>query len=280
VILKAMGSMTSSDKPTMRIEDLAVLVHLCLCLHRGITMRLYCLAVLVALPWRGQSFSGLSKTTDGRSVPIFAVQRDDVEQVASSKLLVSRKEMLSAVGALLTGSLLSRVAPASAEEPTLACRKPAGNSPSNCVSTASVRQVDLYMPPWTYPQNMPADEVLARLKGAASTDVHLQVAEQKENYLKINAIRNFAIDEIEFVVNTADHVITLRSQQVEGPDVNDFGANRSRLEDIRRRAKVFGVMGEEFESADSAPREGALGQLKAFYGLKSGTGYESVNLDE
>lgn len=206
----------------------------------------------------------------------------DSQQDGLSPKLMSRHEMLSVAGAFVTGSLLSINAAGAAEETpsSLACSTPVGDAPANCVSTASVRKVDLYMSPWNYPDGMPVDEVMARLKGAISTDVHLELVEQKENYLKARATRNFAMDELEFVINPAERVITFRSQQVDGPDVNDFGGNRKRLDDLKRRAKVFDAMSDEFGSADSAPREGPLAQLKAFYGLQSGAGYEDLMLDE
>ena len=38
-------------------------------------------------------------------------------------------------------------------------------------------------------------------------------------------------------------------------------------------------MGGGLNSADTAPREGVVGQLKAFYGIRSGTGFEDTLLD-
>ena len=163
------------------------------------------------------------------------------------------------------------------------CIKPSGGAPANCVSTASVKLVDLYAAPWTWPEGFAADEVLGRLKGVIDSDPTLTlVEEQKENrYLRVRAARNFNTDEIEFVVNPSDRVVTFKSQQVEGPDnVSDFGGNRKRLEEIRKRIPMLQVMGAEFESADAGPREGVGGQLKAFWGFQSGGGYEKVLLDE
>jgi hypothetical protein len=127
---------------------------------------------------------------------------------------------------------------------------------------------------------MPVDEVLARLKGAVSTDMKLEVLETKENYLKVKAIRNLAIDELEFVINPAERVITFRSQQVEGPGNPDFGGNRKRLDELKRRTQVFRSMGEDFDSADSAKQEGLFGELRAFYGLGTGKGFEETLLED
>lgn len=125
---------------------------------------------------------------------------------------------------------------------------------------------------------MRTEEVIARLKGACQADIHLAVQEEGENYLELQATRNFATDTIDFVVD--DGVIRFTSLQTDGPDVNDFGAQRKRLDEIRQRSRVFQSMGAEFETADNAPREGALGQLKAFYGIRSGTGFEDIILDD
>ena len=159
-----------------------------------------------------------------------------------------------------------------------ACPKVAQGS-NNCISTASVRQLDLYMAPWTYPKDMPNQEVIARIKGAVNTNNRLEVVGQTDYSLKVQAIRNFCKDEILFLLNPKEHVITFVSKQVDGPDAPDFGENRKRLEDIRRRVGVVGVMGEDFSYMDNQ-KEGAFGQLKAFYGLRSGRGFEDVLLDE
>jgi uncharacterized protein (DUF1499 family) len=146
----------------------------------------------------------------------------------------------------------------------------------NCVSTSSVKQLDLYAPPWTF-NGMTKDEVMARLKGVIAADSSMILLVEKPNYLKVQAGRSFYTDELELSINEADEVVTFRSSQVSGPMVSDFGANRKRLEEIRVKAKL-GVMGQEYELADPSS-EGALGQLKAFYGLQSGEGFEDIDLD-
>jgi uncharacterized protein (DUF1499 family) len=243
-------------------------------------MNYLCSILLLSVPWKVMSFSATAKMAPSkRNLQIFSVQDEHDGFVSPSSNLMSRQKMLSVGFGMVTASLLQQAAVAD-DSTTLACKKPQGGAPANCVSTASVKQLDLYMSPWTYPEGMPVDEVMARLKGAVSTDIKLEVVEQKENYLKVKAIRNFAIDELEFLVNPVDRVITFSSQQVEGPDIGDFDGNRKRLDELKRRAQVFRAMGEEYGSADNAPREGALGQLKSFYGLGSGTGYEDILLDE
>ena len=149
------------------------------------------------------------------------------------------------------------------------------NNVRNCVSSASVRQVDLYSPPWTF--DCSADEALARLKGLVASDPSLALVASSDKALRVKATRPLgAVDQIDFVVNAADSVVTFISQRVDDPEGADFGANRQRLEALRQQAKgVFGVMG-----GTVAPREGGLGQLKAFYGLQSGAGFQDVLLDD
>jgi uncharacterized protein (DUF1499 family) len=236
--------------------------------------------LLLSLSWNVKSFTATVKTDPRRNMQIFSVQDESDRFVNNpSSKLMSRKDMLSVGAAIVTGSLLQSAAVADDSTVTLKCRKPEGGAPANCISTASFKQVDLYLPPWTYPAGMPVNEVMARLKGAVSTDMKLEVVEEKENYLKVKAIRNLAIDELEFVINPVERVITFRSQQTEGPGNPDFGGNKKRLNELKRRTQVFRSMGDAFNSADSEQAEGLLGELKAFYGLGTGKGFEETLLD-
>jgi uncharacterized protein (DUF1499 family) len=188
----------------------------------------------------------------------------------------SRRDLIASLLVGLAGSIAP---PVHAEDHSITpCPPSAYTKSANCVSSASVRTVDLFAPPWTF--DMTPGEAKARLKGAIQVDNTLSLIKEEEKYLKVQATRAFSTDELEFVINSADQVITFRSTQVDGPDnLGDFGANRKRLEEIRTRAG-FQLMGAEFESADLAPRENAVGQLRAFYGLYSGSGYEDVLLGD
>jgi uncharacterized protein (DUF1499 family) len=139
-----------------------------------------------------------------------------------------------------------------------------------------VKQLDQYMPPWTF-NGMSKDEVMARLKGVIAADSSMIPLVEKPGYLKVQATRSFYTDELEFALNEVDEVVTFRSSQISGPMVSDFNANRKRLEEIRVKAKL-GVMGQEYDIADPTS-EGTFGQLKAFYGYQSGEGFEDINLD-
>jgi uncharacterized protein (DUF1499 family) len=159
------------------------------------------------------------------------------------------------------------------------------SSKSPCVSTSNVRQIDLYSPPWTYPSSYSPDEIMSRLKGAIVTDSSCEIVQQDGNqHLVVQAKRPNdllgTIDRMEFVVNAQDQVVTFRSAAPDDNSSTDFGLQRRRLDDIRKRAGVFGVMGDSMNTADAATTgergNGPLGQLKAFYGLQSGSGFEDV----
>jgi len=158
-----------------------------------------------------------------------------------------------------------------------ACKKNPDGGSINCISTKNVRQLDLYAAPWTFETS--PDEVIARIKGVVAADPYLELTStESENpfYIKAKATRSIFVDNLEFLVNPVDKVVFFRAQQEGEPSVGDFGAIRKELDSIRQRAKL-GVMGQGIMSADSMPSQnGPLGQLKAFYGLQSGQGFEEV----
>ena len=153
-----------------------------------------------------------------------------------------------------------------------------------CISTSNVRQLDLYAPPWTFAMN--ADEAMARLKGAVESEPLNSIVPSEDNtsrHLLVDSKRSklgATAYRMEFIINESDGVITFRSSAP--PDITgpDFGLQRKRLSEIRERAGAFGVMGESLNSADSKSTgergNGPLGQLKSFYGLQSGGGFEDV----
>ncbi|CAJ1942428.1 unnamed protein product [Cylindrotheca closterium] len=178
--------------------------------------------------------------------------------------------------------------PALAAAKTKTIEKCSTSSKYPCVSTSNVKNLDLYLPPWTYdPSQYSSVEVLARIKGALMTDPTCQILppandEEAKYYLKAQVKRSdlfWTIDEVEFLVDEEKQVVFFRSLATSS-DFNDFGTNKKRLEDIRKKAGIFGVMGESLNSADSVSDSergyGPLGQLKAFYGLQSGGGFEDV----
>jgi uncharacterized protein (DUF1499 family) len=142
-------------------------------------------------------------------------------------------------------------------------------------------------PPWTFETS--PDEAFARIKGVLASDDSYVVTEIDEDsrYVRAYAKRITSdADEVEFLVKPDDKVVLFRSTARKNGSVSDFGANRNRIDDIRRRGAVFNLMGDGM-TADSYDGGGAAsrgnnpwGQLKAFYGLQSGQGFEAIFEDE
>jgi uncharacterized protein (DUF1499 family) len=176
--------------------------------------------------------------------------------------------------------LLLPTAPAAAEDSKMCPMVQQG--PSNCVSTANVKQVNNYAPPWTF--SVSPDEAAARIKGVIASDPTLTMLKEDQNrYFLVTATRGVGgMDQIEFWINPEDQVVTFRSFDM-NPTLSDFGANRKRIDSIRKTAGVFGIMGEGL-TADSfegrSDINGPMAQLKAFYGLQSGEGFQEVFEDE
>lgn len=166
----------------------------------------------------------------------------------------------------------------------LGCPKPIPGKPSNCVSTSNIKQLDTYSPPWTF--QCSADEAFARIKGLLkSSEYTITEVDDDSRYIKADVNRFNGVDSIEFLVKEEDNVVVFKSFEKEGPanGISDFGANRNRVDELRKKSNgVFALMGEglgtadAFEGGASGSQNGFAGQLKAFYGLQSGAGYEDA----
>ena len=155
----------------------------------------------------------------------------------------------------------------------------------DCVSTASIRDAKgSYSPPWTFETS--PDEAFARIKGVLASDDAFVITEVDDTarYVRAYAKRLASVnrDEVEFLVRGDDKVVLYRSTARLNGSVSDFGANRKRIDDIRRRGAVFKLQGDGL-TADSLNgggetnrNNGPWGQLKAFYGLQSGEGFEKL----
>ena len=230
----------------------------------------------------------LSSTSSGQA-------QDDYPSPISSSIELSRGKWLSnafsmTTASLLAGLIISTPSIASADDgdassvTSYSITKCPTNSKVPCVSTANVRNLDLYLPPWTFTTT--PQEAMASLKGAIVSDSSCEIVQQDGSArLLVKAKRGGAadvfggnIDDLEFIMNANDQVVTFRSSA--SNENSDFGINKRRLEEIRKRAGIFGIMGESLNSADSFTDDqkgyGAFGQLKAFYGYQSGAGYEDV----
>lgn len=222
-------------------------------------------------PFRTQPRTGHDSTTQSRN------------EFLSNALAVSSVGIMGWIDGVQS-SLAADEAPASASRSIAACPGGQQSKPTNCVSTSSIKQVDRYAPPWTFECSI--DEAFARLKGVVKVDSSLELVDEiSPTYLKVIAKRPLVTDELEFVLNDKDQLVLFRSAEManDGPSpLSDFGVNRKRLDGIRQKAAVFQVMGQGLNTADSfnpggsARGNGPLGQLKAFYGLQSGQGFEDL----
>ena len=197
----------------------------------------------------------------------------------------SRRDFLSQV-IIGTTTVATIASPAFAEEHTIAaCVKPGGGKAGggggtekgiNCVSTKNVKQVDLYSPPWTF--EVSSDEAFARLKGAIGADRSMEIKEidADDKYIKFEVSRGLSRDVCELLIKDSDKVVTFTvNEEATGGSFSDLGGQRKMLESIRKSSGVFEVMGGGM-TADSYGDGGVKGQLKAFWGLQSGSGFESV----
>lgn len=89
-------------------------------------------------------------------------------------------------------------------------------------------------------------------------------------------------DEVEFLVKGDDKVVLFKSTARKNGSVSDFGANRKRIDDIRKKCAVFDLMGggltaDSVDGGGAASRgNGPLGQLKSFYGRQTSEGSAKV----
>ena len=153
----------------------------------------------------------------------------------------------------------------------------------------NVKNIDSYSPPWTF--EVSPDEAFARIKGVLTSDdsFRLTDVDADARYVKANVQRPFpdkGLDEVEFLVKGDDKVVVFRISEKEEGISSDSGVNRRRIDSVRKKGAVFDLMGGGM-TADSYDGGGAVikgnnpfGQLKAFYGLQSGEGFESVFEDD
>mmetsp|Transcript_24502 Transcript_24502/g.24743 ORF Transcript_24502/g.24743 Transcript_24502/m.24743 type:complete len:244 (-) Transcript_24502:49-780(-) len=129
---------------------------------------------------------------------------------------------------------------------------------SNCVSTSSVKSVDKYSRPWTTGSD-DYEKSWKDLKAAvsASKDLKIAVIDEDNHYIRAeakSALPPLGIDDVEFLLNTRDNIVTYRSNSRDlvyaGTQlIGDGGANKNRLETVRRRLG-WTEMGVEKEMTD------------------------------
>ena len=201
-----------------------------------------------------------------------------------------RRNFLAQASALVGVATIA--SPAFAEEHEItACVKPGGAKAGggggteksiNCVSTKNIKQVDLYSPPWTF--EVSAEEAFARLKGAIGADRSMEIKEidADDKYIKFEVSRGLSRDVCELLIKDSDKVVTFKvDEEATGGSFSDLGGQRKMLENIRKSSGVFEVMGggmtaDSYGDVSQGRGGGVTGQLKAFWGLQSGSGFESV----
>ena len=220
----------------------------------------------------------------------FALNEDDSKPSIMTRANFFSSTLVSTASFLAVGAF-PKVASADEEIPAasntmkersiVGCSKNSNGKIANCVSTSNIKELDSYLPPWTF--EVSPDEAFARLKGAIVSDSSLEITEidQDARYIKLDAQRNFKEkDELQFLVRGEEKVVVFKSaEKIEG-SANDFGASRKRLDAIRQKAAVFDLMGGGL-TADSysdatMKGNGVFGQLNSFFGYQSGEGFEDV----
>jgi uncharacterized protein (DUF1499 family) len=118
---------------------------------------------------------------------------------------------------------------------------------SNCISSSSITSLDgKYGIPWTY--NKDTKDVYNELVNTIKSNKLLKLVDTNdENYYvhaeAKSAVPPTGIDDIEFLINPLDKIITYRSNSREliyaGTDpIPDGGSNRNRLDEIKRSLGV------------------------------------------
>ena len=163
----------------------------------------------------------------------------------------------------------------------------------NCISSSNIKDITKYSPPWSYSTS--TEEAFKTLKNSISSDPNLRVTssylpstssslssvESSSPYITASASRAFKDqDALTFLFKPSDSLILFTTKENnDDTKVPDFGAQRSRLKNLRVLSG-FGEMGQGFGSADVAGKKESFGtQLKSFYGLQSGKGWEDIYED-
>lgn len=140
---------------------------------------------------------------------------------------------------------------------------------SNCISSSAFQSLEHYGKPWSFPDSNSADQEFELIVNALkSTEFRLKIVDQNNERRYIRAEARSAIpvtgtDDLEFLVNSIDKIITYRTNSREvamaGPQViGDGGSNANRLDIIRRKLGVF-EMGESEESVKFMEKEKNMG---------------------
>ena len=119
---------------------------------------------------------------------------------------------------------------------------------SNCISSSSIQSIDKYGRPWAFSSDKSGKEEFQDIRKVLEAQEYLKVADINEDKLYIRATAKSAVppsgtDDVEFLVNGLDHIITYRSNSREvimagTNNVPDGGSNRNRLSTVQRALGV------------------------------------------
>eukprot|EP00588_Corethron_pennatum_P009970 CAMPEP_0194267320 /NCGR_PEP_ID=MMETSP0169-20130528/1875_1 /TAXON_ID=218684 /ORGANISM="Corethron pennatum, Strain L29A3" /LENGTH=440 /DNA_ID=CAMNT_0039008145 /DNA_START=107 /DNA_END=1429 /DNA_ORIENTATION=+ len=139
-----------------------------------------------------------------------------------------------------------------------------------CLSTSSTKDIMKFAAPWEYDSGVSSPgNVLVALKRAI-VRASGSITEENDGYLRAD-VNGF---EMQYQVRT-DGVVTYKMAQAGGFRLpGGEKVIRTKLDEVKTVAGVFGRGGPPEGAV--AKEEGALGQLKAFYGIQSGLGSEEL----
>ena len=142
-------------------------------------------------------------------------------------------------------------------------------SESNCISSSSIKSYEKYGRPWSFAGE--PDAQFEKLVRTIQSDPYLRLVENDPaaKYARAeakSAVPPSGVDDVEFLINGADRIITYRSNSRElvraGMQVvGDAGSNRNRLEGIKRKLGVS-EMQMDTETEAYLKETSALGLLQ------------------
>lgn len=227
-------------------------------------MKAFNVLLLLLLPWGGTTLNlnywgRVSAPESGVQKGIHSLSRGEWDASLSASALDNISTVPARVAALSLSLLLavpSQAALADTEAPSIQPCSP----DARCVSTSTVSSLRGYASPWMMGRGS-LNTLTSELKGRG----------YKLTAVVDQFVRGVADGEtVEFLLKPEDGVVLYSSSSA---------PSKFSLYDPRRQLESI-LSGAGFESAGGdtgeAKKEGFVGELKAFYGMQSGKGWEDV----